>query len=554
MPPVRAYSHLIGLLFATLINIQPATAAPEKLTIGITQFPSNFHPGIDSMAAKSYILGFTRRPFTSYDANWQLVCMLCTELPTRDNGRVKDVKLADGSSTLDVTFTIKAEAKWGDGTPITTRDVLFSWEVGKHPLSGYANGTQYSRDIANITALDDKSFTIRMGRPQCQYQALNDFALLPAHSEEPIFKADSAAYRTKSAFESATTTAALYNGPYVIEKVTVGSSVTLARNPHWYGAKPQFESITIKAIENTAALEANLLSGAIDMIAGELGLSLEQALALQQRRGQAYQFQFKPGLTYEHLTLNLADARFADLRVRKALLLAVDRQTLVQKLFADRQPVAASQVHPLDRWHDNAISPLPYDVEQAKKLLDEAGWVMSGDGFRAKDGKRLSFSFSTTAGNRTRELVQQVLQANWRAIGIEARLKNEPPRVLFGQSLTKGQYDMALFAWMSAPESPPRSTLHSSMVPSAANAWAGQNFAGFKDAKLDQLLDDLDKQCSDVEQKKLWSDLQRFYAENLPELPLFFRAESYVLPLGMTGLTPTGHQYPTSLSVEQWKR
>jgi peptide/nickel transport system substrate-binding protein len=545
--------RLLTILCAFLLLAAPAHAAPDKLTIGITQFPSNFHPAIDSMAAKSYVLGFTRRPITTYDKDWRLVCVLCTELPTRENGRVKDATLPNGTKTLDVTYTIRPDATWGDGTPVTTKDVLLSWEVGKHPQSGYANGESYSRDIASITAADERSFTLRLGRPQCQYQAINDFALLPAHIEAPIFKADPAAYKLKSAFETATTNPALYNGPYVISAVTTGSSVTLARNPHWAGPPPQFTNITIRAIENTAALEANLLSGQIDMIAGELGLSLEQALALQQRRGDAYQFIYKPGLTYEHLTLNLADPRFADVRVRRALLLAVDRANLVQKLFSGKQPVAATQVHPLDRWHDAAVSPLPFDPAAAQQLLDEAGWKVGADGIRTKDGQRLSFNFSTTAGNRTRELVQQVLQANWRAIGVEARLKNEPPRVLFGQSLVKGPYDAALFAWLSAPESPPRSNLHSGMIPTAANNFAGQNFARFKDAKLDQLLDDLDQQCSAADQQRLWSELQRYYAEQLPELPLFFRAESYVLPKGMTGLIPTGHQYPSSMWVEGWK-
>ena len=546
MPPLR-------LIAALLLLTLPASAAPGKLTIGITQFPSNFHPAIDSMAAKSYILGFTRRPLTTYDQDWRLVCVLCTELPTRENGRVKDATLPDGTKTLDVTYTIKADAKWGDGTPVTTKDVLLSWEVGKHPQSGYANGESYSRDIASITATDDRTFTIRLGRPQCQYQAINDFALLPAHIEGPIFRADPAAYKLKSAFETATTNPALYNGPYIISAVNTGSSVTLSRNPHWAGAAPQFATITIRAVENTAALEANLLSGQIDMIAGELGLSLEQALTLQQRRGAAYQFIYKPGLTYEHITLNLADPRFGDARVRRALVLALDRPGLVKKLFDDKQPVAATQVHPLDRWHDAAIAALPYDPAAAQKLLDEAGWKVGTDGIRAKDGQRLSFTFGTTAGNRTRELVQQVVQANWKAIGVEARLKNEPPRVLFGQSLVKGPYDAALFAWLSAPESPPRSTLHSELIPSAANNYAGQNFARFKDAKLDQLLDDMDRQCSEDDQKRLWSELQRFYAEQLPELPLFFRAESYVLPKAMTGLVPTGHQYPSSLAVEGWR-
>ena len=86
----------------------------------------------------------------------------------------------------------------------------------------------------------------------------------------------------------------------------------------------------------------------------------------------------------------------------------------------------------------------------------------------------------TTAGNRTRELVEQVLQSQWRKIGVDIRIKNEPARVLFGETVPHRRFDLAMYAWISAPENVPRSTLHSSEIPSEANGFAGQNTPGFK--------------------------------------------------------------------------
>ncbi len=74
-----------------------------------------------------------QRPFTAYDAGWQLICMLCTELPTIENGLAVIEKQADGSDGIALTYTIQPNATWGDGTPVTTDDVLFTYEVGKHP-------------------------------------------------------------------------------------------------------------------------------------------------------------------------------------------------------------------------------------------------------------------------------------------------------------------------------------------------------------------------------------------------------------------------------------
>ena len=149
--------------------------------IGITQFPSTLHPNIDSMAAKSYVLGMTQRPFTAYDHDWELICMLCTELPTFENGKAVREPLrkgqraqADGRDGIALTYTIQPEATWGDGTPVTTEDVLFTYEVGKHPQSGITNAELYRR-ILGIDVIDDKTFVMHVDRVTFDYNAINDF-------------------------------------------------------------------------------------------------------------------------------------------------------------------------------------------------------------------------------------------------------------------------------------------------------------------------------------------------------------------------------------------
>ena len=130
---------LAALLLVSTGAPGAARAAKEELIIGITQFPDTLNPIINAMLAKSYVLAMVRRPFTTYDQNWELVCMLCTELPTIENGLAKRETLEDGREGIAVTFEIQPDATWGDGTPVTTRDVVFGWEVGRHPLTGVAN-------------------------------------------------------------------------------------------------------------------------------------------------------------------------------------------------------------------------------------------------------------------------------------------------------------------------------------------------------------------------------------------------------------------------------
>ena len=192
----------------------------------------------------------------------------------------------------------------------------------------------------------------------------------------------------------------------------------------------------MRTIENTAALEANLLSGTIDMVAGELGLSLDEALAFEKRHGETFRMIYKPGLVFEHIDLNLDRPVLADRRVRQALILGLDRDAISRSLFAGRQPVADSLVNPLDAGYSADMPRYRHDPAAAAKLLEEAGWRAQGGGIRRNEqGKPLSLELMTTAGNRTRELVEQVLQSQWRKIGVEIRIRNEPARVLFGETL-----------------------------------------------------------------------------------------------------------------------
>jgi peptide/nickel transport system substrate-binding protein len=169
-------------------------------------------------------------------------------------------------------------------------------------------------------------------------------------------------------------------------------------------------------------------------------------------------------------------------------------------------------------------------------------------------GDKLALELVTTAGNRSRELVAQVLQAQWRKVGIEVRLKTEPPRVFFGDTVTRRKFPhLALFAWYSAPESVPRTMLHSSMIPAEKNNWSGQNYTGYANPRMDELIDAIEVELNRPKRVALWRELQQLYADELPALPLFFRADAFILPKALKGLVPTGHQDISTLWVENWR-
>ncbi len=550
----RIFAFFFGTIIAGILSLNPAASKTDReLVIGMTQFPSTFHPNIDSMLAKTYVLAMTRRPFTEYDHNWKLICMLCTKLPTIENGLAKLERTPKGGRGIAVTYTIRPDAVWGDGKPVTTKDVIFTWEVGKHQLSGVSNRELYRR-VYKIDTVDDKTFIMHFDRVTFEYNAINNFSLLPHHVDSRKFFSNPKEYKNRTAFDSDTTNEGLYFGPYVIDGVERGSHVILKPNPKWWGKKPYFNRIVVRVIGNTAALEANLLSGGVDMISGELGFTVDQALAFHRRHGRKYKITYKSGLIYEHIDLNLDNPILKDKRVRKALIHAIDREAISKVMFAGRQKVAHSNVNPLDWVYDKNVPKYKYDPKKAAKLLAESGWNIMRKGVRHnKKGERLKLRLMTTAGNRTRELVSQVLQSQWRYIGIDARIRNEPARVFFGQTVTERKYPaMAMYAWISSPENVPRSQLHSAHIPSAGNNYSGQNYPGFVNKEVDDLLDQIEIELDKQKRLKLWHRLQRIYIEELPVIPLYFRAEPYILPTWLKGLKPTGHSGPSTLWIENW--
>jgi peptide/nickel transport system substrate-binding protein len=362
-------------------------------------------------------------------------------------------------------------------------------------------------------------------------------------------------YKNKTAFDTQTTNEALYFGPYLITETQRGSYIVLERNPKWWGKPGAFKRIVVKVIPNTAALEANLLSGNIDMISGELGFTVDQALRFEKRHGRNFRILYKPGLVYEHIDLNQDNPLLQNRDIRHALVYAIDREAISQQLFGGRQPVAQSSVNPLDWVAAEDIPKYTYDPRKALELLVKAGFTKLVQGVRHhKDtGEALRFEFMTTAGSKARELVQQVLQSQWKAVGIDVRIKNEPARVYFGQTVTQRKFTgLAMYAWSSAPESVPRTSLHSAHIPTEANGWAGQNYPGFKNAEMDELIEKIEVELDKPTRKKLWRRLQEIYVTELPAIPLYFRAETFIMPPWLTGVAPTGHQYPSSLWVEDW--
>lgn len=543
-----------------------ASSAAGKLTnaelkIGISQEFENFNPLISNMLATSYMQRMVNRTLVVIDADGKWVPQLAKSIPSIDGGSAKIITQG-GKKKVQANWEILENAVWGDGKPVICEDFEFAIKVASSPNVSIAEKEIYTQiEKVEVDPKNPKLCKFTYDKDKWDFYQLATFFPLPKHLEEAVFKkfgAQKEGYEKNSLYTKDPTNPGLYNGPYLLSEIQLGDHVTFVPNAKFYGEKTKIQKIIVKLIPNTGTLEANLRSGTIDLIS-VLGLALDQALALDKKvksENLGYTVLFQPSAVYEHIDLNLDNPILKDVRVRKALSYSINREELVSSLFENKQSPAIHSVTPKDPWYTddpNKVVIYKYSPREAEKLLDEAGWKMGTDGIRVKDGKKLSFTLMTTAGNKTRELVQVYLQNKWKQVGIDVSSKNEPARNFFGETTKKRKFDaMALFAWVSSPEASPKSTFHSKNIPSAKNGYSGQNQMGWNNKQVDTLLEKLDTEFKHEKRVEIVHELLKFYTDEVPVLPLYYRSDVAVIPNQIKGYRLTGHQFAETNEVEKW--
>lgn len=556
--------HALISVLALILGFQATWAggSNKELKIGISQEFENLNPLIMTMSATVYIYNMVGRALVTMDANSKWVPQLAKEIPSMEKGTAKLVDFG-GKNKLVATWVIKDSAKWGDGKPVTCEDFAFARNVAASPTVSIGEKETFTQvEKIEWDAKTPKKCTFTYDKARWDFYSLGRFFPLPKHLEEPIFAKHGSkkeGYEKNSLYVKNATNPGLYNGPYIISEVKLGDHVTLVPNPQWTEEKPKIQKIIVKLIPNTGTLEANLRSGQIDMI-GTMGvLALDQAISFEKKvksEGLPFNVIYTPSVTYEHIDVNLDNPILKDPRIRQALVFAANREEMVKALFEGKQEVADHFISPKDPWYTNdpkLIKVYRYSRREATRLLEEAGWKMGADGYRTKNGKKLSFTFMTTAGNKTRELVQVYLQEQWKQIGVEVTIKNEPARVYFSETTKKRKYDsLAMYAWVSSPENNPKSNLTTKNIPNEKNGWSGQNYPGWSNKEVDQACENLDVEFNANKRRELAIKISKAYSEEVPVIPLFYRSDVSVIPPTLKNYVPTGHQYAETGFVESW--
>lgn len=550
-------SFLLCLSLTSFVQAKPNNA---ELKIGISQEFESLNPLIMSMVASHYIFFMVNRRLVNMDAENKWQPQITKSIPSFDNGQAKIIT-ENGKKKVQSQWEIKENVNWGDGKPVTCEDIAFARTVALSPNVSVGEKESYSQiEKIDIDPANKKKCTFTYEKAKWDHYMLGTFYVLPKHIEEPIFKKHGhkpEGYEKNSAYVKTPNNPGLYNGPYVVSELKLTDHVTMTPNKYFYGEAPKIKKVIVRLIPNTGTLEANLRSGTIDKIS-ILGLTFDQALEFEtkvKKENLDFKVIIEPSSVHEHIDLNLENPILKDVRVRKAMLTAIDKDQLVKSFFDNRQPASLHFMTTNDPWFTSDpkyVTTYKFSKRNAAKLLEEAGWKEGPDGYRYKEGKKLSLVFMTTAGNKTREAVQVYLQNQWKAVGIEIVPKNEPGRVFFGETVKKRKFDMAMFAWVSAPENTPRSTLHSVSIPNDKNGWSGQNYTSWRNPRMDQLINEMDSEMDSKKRlEKAW-EMQKIYTEDLPTIPLYYRADTAVIPKNLKNFKLTGHQFNETNDIEKW--
>jgi len=464
---------------------------------------------------------------------------IATQVPTVANGGVSaDLKT--------FTFHLRPGLVWSDGQPLDARDVDYTWKLWNNPKFPVYTNTAVA-DIASAdVSSDNMSITFHLKNPLVSFVEFwtdGGYAPLPAHH----FSSMDPGAITKSPDNL---NPSVVSGPYMISEVKPGDHYTLVRNPKYYLASqglPYLDKFVFRIVPDQNTILKDLQAGSTDS-----SWFLDVSKALAYERLSDYTVVADPNTySFEALYFNFHNKVLANnTEVRQAMAMAVDQQTLID---VARRGLAAK----LCTEHTKTQNPgyqagldcpqmHPPDINGANTLLKQHGWVMGSDGVYAKNGQRLEFQYSTTAGNLWRGDDQLINQANFKKIGIKLNIMNYPASTFFGSILIDakpGVYDIAEFATANGydPDDAPLWQCHN---PS--------NLSYYCNPKMDDLLKQEQSSGDPNVRQQAFNSIHQLELTDWPAILEFAAPDVAIVKKGTHNYAPSAVGLGETINLWQW--
>ncbi len=506
------------------------------VTIGVQQEPERLSEILNATAVNNLICNLVFSKFVKYDDEMRLVPDLIEVIPTVENGGIS-------SDYLNFTYKLRKNARWHDGSPVTSEDVRFTFEVIMDPKVNVESREGWNV-IASVETPDSHTvvFHLKNTFPDFVSEILFDESVLPRH----LLENDTGEKFHQAGFHRAP----IGSGPFVFKEWKSGSHLVLVRNDLYYGEGPYLDGVNFKFIPDENALLVQLKTGEVDVYDNADMSFLGQLEAIP-----GIDVHLTPIMMYEHIDLNTENGILRDKRVRQALGFATNRQAIADIVYDGRVETAPLDEYPSSKYfNDAAASKVRFNPLEARRLLRDAGWAdEDGDGILEKDGRDLVLVISTTSGRINREKTQTVLQGQYREVGIDLRIKNHNASVLYASYeengiLKRGKFDLALYAWLSSPEPATKVDLYSlrNIPPD------GQNHPRIRHPGLTALLEEGANEI-DVERRvRIYHDIADILVDEVPVIPLFWYTAVDAHTSKLQNFKPNSTQSADTWNASTW--
>ncbi|WP_062430352.1 ABC transporter substrate-binding protein [Herbidospora daliensis] len=513
MTPFRArFAPLVLIAALALTACAAPTTAPgspdDTFVVGMSSEPETLNPvmGYGSAGGSLMFDGLVSR-----NADLTLTPALADKLPETDG--------------TTVTFTLRKDVKFHDGTPLTSEDVVYTYES----VLDEKNNSGIRGDFAaieSVEAPDPTTVVFRLKYPYAPFLQRATLGIVPAGR--------------------ASDTQPIGTGPFSFVSWTPGDKIVLKANAAYWGGAP-----AIKQLVMAYATDDNVR--ATRMAAGEFDATVLPPKAAARFDGQPDLTVHRvPSADYRGVMFPFGTPVTGDAAIRKAVNLALDRSAMVDTILAGAGEPAFGPVAPGTTWHNPAIdgSATP-DQAAAGKLLDEAGWRVGDDGVRAKDGTRASFTLMYPAGDSLRKDLALAVASDVKKVGVDVQLAG-----LDWDAIEPRMAKDALVMGYGTPFDPDYTNyelFHSS--------YAGQGFfnpGNYKSPEVDALLEKGREESDPAVRKQAYDDFQQRVSEDAAWAYLVYLKHVYVVRGKWTGITPSveAHEHETGglfRNLAEWK-
>jgi peptide/nickel transport system substrate-binding protein len=485
---------------ASALALQGEPQKGGQVIVGLSQEPTVFNPLKSTLEVDRGV------QFGVFDSLWRidqdavLIPNLATEIPSVENGGISE----DG---LTYTFTLRDDAKWHDGQPFTAADVVFSHNTIVNP--DFVAGTTIGHDqVAEISAPDDSTVTMTIKEPYAPFLTVwADTYIVPEHILKDVADLNTAEFNS---------TAPVGTGPFTFAERVAGDHITLQANPTYHGPGPYLDTVIFKYVPDLTVLFTQFKTGEVD-VTGIQGITADNVAEAKTLPDKV--LHGDPTAFVEFIYPNHGKPVFQDKAVREALYAAMDKDNIINTVYYGVHTPTESYLSTKSWAYNPDLAKQVFDIEAAKKILDDAGWVPGADGIREKDGAKLSFSNSTTAGNKVREQAQQYLQQTWKEAGVDMQINNMPAAVIWGDYYNKSEYDSVMIGFAHPPDPDGTSRFHSDYIP--VNGGGGQNTMQYKNPDLDKLWEEGVVELDQEKRAAIYKEAQQILRDDLAYLPIF---------------------------------